>query len=82
MEKNKKIYKVNDLAKIYGVHSNTIRLYETLGFISKVKRNMNNYLIFEELHVLQIKVCRCIFSYPFTNRHIRNAAELGKFNQR
>ncbi|NMM64569.1 MerR family transcriptional regulator [Clostridium sp. P21] len=73
MEKNKKIYKINDLAKIYGVHSNTIRLYEKLGFISKAKRNVNNYRIFEELHVLQIKVCRCIFGYPFTNKCIRNA---------
>lgn len=68
-----KIYKVIDLARMYGIHSNTIRLYEKLGFISKAKRNINNYRIFGELHVLQIKVCRCIFGYPFTNKHIRNA---------
>jgi hypothetical protein len=29
--------------------------------------------MFEELHVLQIKVCRCIFGYPFTTKSIRNA---------
>ncbi|WPC43829.1 MerR family transcriptional regulator [Clostridium sp. JS66] len=73
MEKNKKIYNVIGLARIYGIHPNTVRLYEKLGFISKAKRNVNNYRIFEELHVLQIKVCRCIFGYPFINRHIRNA---------
>ncbi|AKN31528.1 MerR family transcriptional regulator [Clostridium carboxidivorans P7] len=73
MEKKKKIYNVIGLARIYGIHPNTVRLYEKLGFISKAKRNMNNYRIFEELHVLQIKVCRCIFGYAFTNRHIRNA---------
>ncbi|OAA92411.1 MerR family transcriptional regulator [Clostridium ljungdahlii] len=74
MEKKAKIYKVIDLARIYGIHPNTIRLYEKLGFISKAKRNMNNYRIFEELHALQIKVCRYILGYPFTNKHIRNAS--------
>ncbi|MCX8131591.1 MAG: MerR family DNA-binding transcriptional regulator [Clostridia bacterium] len=73
MQKNKKSYNAIDLAKMFGIHPNTIRLYEKLGFISQAQRNTNNYRMFEELHVLQMKVCRSIFGYPFTNRRIRNA---------
>ncbi len=73
MKKNIKIYHTIDLAKMYDVHPNTIRLYEKLRFISHAQRKENNYRIFEELHVLQVKVCRCIFGYPFTNRSIRKA---------
>ncbi len=73
MQENKKIYNAIDLAKMFCIHSNTIRLYEKLGFISKAERNTNNYRMFEELHILQINVCRCIFGYPFTNKRIRNA---------
>jgi len=68
-----KIYTPTELAKIYNIHSNTIRLYERLGYISTPERAANNYRIFTELHMLQIKICRCIFGYPFTNRNIRNA---------
>jgi DNA-binding transcriptional MerR regulator len=73
VQENRKIYNAADLAKMYGIHPNTIRLYERLGFISQAQRNTNNYRMFEELHAWQIKVCRCIFGYPYTNRRIRNA---------
>lgn len=68
-----KKYTTMELAKIYHIHPNTIRLYERLGYISAPERAANNYRIFTKLHILQIKICRCIFGYPFTNRNIRNA---------
>jgi len=73
MQKNKNSYKPIELANLYSIHSNTIRLYERLGYISPADRNRNNYREFNKLHVLQVKICRCIFGYPFTNRRIRNA---------
>ncbi len=73
MQINKKSYNAIDLARMFGIHPNTVRLYEKLGFISQAKRTENNYRNFEELHVLQMKVCRYIFGYPYTNRKIRNA---------
>jgi len=73
MQKNKKSYKPIELANLYNIHPNTIRLYERLGYISPAKRCKNNYREFSQLHVMQIKICRCIFGYPFTNRRIRNA---------
>lgn len=68
-----KTYLPTDLAKMYKLHSNTIRLYETLNYISPAIRRANNYRVFTYLHVLQVKICRCIFGYPFTNRRIRDA---------
>jgi len=66
-------YTPNDLAKMYHLHSNTIRLYEKLNYISPALREKNNYRVFTDHHVLQVKICRCIFGYPFTNRRIRDA---------
>lgn len=68
-----KKYTTIELANIYHIHPNTIRLYERLNYISTPERAANNYRIFTELHILQIKICRCIFGYPFTNRNIRDA---------
>lgn len=73
MQQNKKFYKPVELAALYGIHPNTIRLYERLGYISPAERTTTNYRKFTKLHVLQIKICRCIFGHPFTNRRIRNA---------
>lgn len=67
-----KIYQPIDLARMFDVHPNTIRLYEKSSYISKAARNQNGYREFTELHVLQLQICRCIFGYPFTKRHIRD----------
>ncbi|KAB1436009.1 MerR family transcriptional regulator [Candidatus Galacturonibacter soehngenii] len=66
-------YTSSELANLYQIHPNTIRLYERLGYITPSKRSANNYRVFTKLHVLQVKICRCIFGYPFTNKTIRNA---------
>lgn len=66
------MYLTKQLAARFGLHPNTIRLYERLGYISPAQRRENNYRCFGELHVLQVKVCRSIFGYPFFNRHIRD----------
>lgn len=68
-----KTYTPSELAKIYRIHPNTVRLYERLGYLSMAERNSNNYRVFTELHALQTKICRCIFGYPFTTRSIRDA---------
>ena len=67
------IYRPIDLAKLFGVHPNTIRLYERLGYLTKAERSEHGYRMFTDLQLLQLKLCRCIFGYPFTNRRIRNA---------
>ncbi|SKC73518.1 MerR family transcriptional regulator [Maledivibacter halophilus] len=73
MGKTTKFFSTSELAKMYNLHPNTIRLYEHLGYISLAQRKDNNYRIFTELHVLQVKICRCIYGYPFFNKRIRDA---------
>lgn len=69
--KNDKKYKTIDLARIYDIHPNTIRLYEKLGYISTAIRKNNNYREFNYLHFLQLRICRYIFGFPFTTQCIR-----------
>ncbi len=44
-------YTTSEVAKIIGIHPNTVRLYEEWGFISKVERKENGYRIFTDLHI-------------------------------
>lgn len=74
MPDSQNTYKPSDLAKLFGIHSNTIRLYERMGYISPAERKDNNYRAYSDMHILQMKVCRCIFGYPWTTTRIRNAA--------
>lgn len=69
--KDRKNYKPSDIAKMFSVHSNTVRLYEKLGFLSEAPRNENGYRVYTEIHVSQMRICRCIFGYSFSNRRIR-----------
>nr|UWI50780.1 MerR family DNA-binding transcriptional regulator [Clostridioides difficile] len=71
-----KKYKPIELARMFNLHPNSIRFYEEVGYISKAKRKENNYREFEEYHVLQLKICRYIFGYQFTNSIIRNTGNL------
>lgn len=71
-----KTYLPSELARIFDIHPNTVRLYEKLGYISKALRKPNGYREFTERHLLQLKICRHIFGYPFKSRRIRNAGNL------
>jgi DNA-binding transcriptional MerR regulator len=44
-------YSTKEVADIIGVHPNTVRMYEDIGFISKPVRKKNGYRVFTGLHV-------------------------------
>lgn len=69
-----KCLKTTDLAREEGLHPNTIRFYEKIGLISPAPRAKNGYRIFNMHHLYQLKVCRCIYGAPWTNRAIRDSA--------
>lgn len=52
------IYKTNEVAKLIGIHPNTVRMYEEMGFVAKAPRKENGYRIFFDLHVDQFKLAR------------------------
>ncbi len=69
-----KPYRTIDLARAAGVHPNTVRLYERIGFISPVPRARNGYRVFAEKHLCQIRICRCVFDHSYLGRRLRAAS--------
>lgn len=69
-----KTYRTNEVAKIIGIHPNTVRMYEDLGLISKPLRQGNGYRIFTELHIKQFKLARTAFQVEVLQNGLRKKA--------
>lgn len=83
-----RIYKTSEVAKIVGVHSNTVRLYEKLELIPEVKRLQNGYRIFTDYHIKQFILARTAFKVEILQNGLRkkmiNVVKLsakGKFEE-
>lgn len=70
-----KTYSSTEMARLFDVHPNTIRLYERIGYIGKAIRRENNYREFTEKHVMQLHISRAVMAYPFTNHGIRSTGK-------
>lgn len=71
---NLNCYTTHQIAEYAGVCVNTVRNYEKYGFISKSIRKENGYRIFTDIHKLQMKICRLIFTPPYVNKVVRKAS--------
>jgi DNA-binding transcriptional MerR regulator len=67
----KKTYTTSEVAHIIGVHPNTVRLYETLELIPKVKRKKNGYRTFTDFHIEQFKLARTAFQVEVLQNGLR-----------
>lgn len=74
MKKELATYTTTTVAKSIGVHSNTIRKYEELGFITKPARKPNGYRVFTELHLCQVKLIRTAFKVELVQNNLRKEA--------
>lgn len=63
-------YYVKEIAEKTGVKAGTIRFYEKIGFLEPVARMSNQYRVFNEHHVYQIRVCSLVFG-GFVNTRLR-----------
>ena len=54
-------YRTSEIAKIIGIHPNTVRLYEELELIPKPDRMPNGYRVFTDLHIEQFRLARLAF---------------------
>lgn len=57
--------KTSDIAKILGVHVNTVRLYEESGFLPPIPRGENGYRLYSSLHLEQAKLVRLTLHWPY-----------------
>ena len=53
-----KTYRTAEVAKMIGIHPNTVRLYEKLHLIPKVERRQNHYRVFTDFHIAQFRLAR------------------------
>lgn len=56
--------KTSDLATRFGVHPNTVRLYEAKGYLSPVPRSKNGYRMFTPRHVEQMRLALMALGGP------------------
>ncbi|WP_315108298.1 MerR family transcriptional regulator [Clostridium intestinale] len=81
-------YKTSEVARIIGIHPNTVRLYEKFGLIPKAERKANGYRVFTDFHVEQIKLARTALEVEVLQKGLRKqcisiikTSALGKFNE-
>lgn len=83
-----KTYKTSEIAKIIGVHPNTVRMYEDLALIPKPMRKENGYRVFTDMHIDQFKLARIAFQIEVLQNGLRKkilsvvkASALGHFDE-
>lgn len=69
-----KQYKTIDVARIIGIHVNTVRLYEKCALIPKPERLPNGYRVFTDLHVEQFKLARAALRVEVLQNGLRKQA--------
>jgi len=67
-------YKTTEVARIIGIHPNTVRLYEKLHLIPKVNRASNGYRIFTDFHIEQFRLARTALKVEILQNGLRKKA--------
>ena len=64
-------YTTTDVAKIIGIHPNTVRMYEEWGLIPLAERKANGYRIFTDFHIEQLRLARIAFQIEVLQNGLR-----------
>lgn len=67
-------YGTGQVARLMGVHPNTVRLYEKAGLIAPARRLENGYRRFDDEHVVQFAIARCAFRAEILQNGLRKDA--------
>lgn len=67
-------YKTTEIAKIIGIHPNTVRMYEKLELVPEVEREENGYRIFTDFHIDQFKLARAALQVEILQNGLRKKA--------
>jgi len=67
-------YKTSEVARIIGIHPNTVRLYEELKLIPKPVRQQNGYRVFTDFHLEQFKLARTALRVEVLQNGLRKKA--------
>lgn len=69
-----KTYKTSEIAAACGIHPNTARLYEALGYLPAVPRTANGYRVYTALHLEHIRLVRTALKSTWLGGGIRRKA--------
>lgn len=64
-------YSTSEVAKLIGIHPNTVRMYEAWGLIPKAERKANGYRIFTDFHLEQLRLARVAFQMEVLQNGLR-----------
>ena len=64
-------YTTSEVAKIIGIHPNTVRMYEEWGLIPPAERKPNGYRIFTDFHIKQLQLARIAFQIEVLQNGLR-----------
>ena len=64
-------YTTSDVAKIIGVHPNTVRQYEEWGLLPSIERKANGYRTFTDFHIEQLRLARLAFQIEVLQNGLR-----------
>lgn len=67
-------YRTSEIANLTGLHPNTIRFYEEIGFLTKPARLPNGYRIYTPLHLEQVRFARLVLRAEVLQNGLRNLA--------
>ena len=67
-------YSTSEVARVIGIHPNTVRLYEEYQLIPKPERRSNGYRIFTDQHIEQLKLARTLLSIEVLQNGLRKLA--------
>lgn len=67
-------YRTSEIANLTGLHPNTIRLYEEIGFLTKPRRLPNGYRVYTDLHLGQVRLIRLALRAEVLQNGLRKQA--------
>lgn len=71
MNKEHITYSTSQIAKIAGLHPNTVRKYEEWGLIQKPERKNNGYRVYNDIHIKQFELARKAFQIEVLQAGLR-----------
>jgi len=69
-----KTYRTGEIAALAGLHPNTIRLYEEVGFLTKPDRLPNGYRVYTDMHLEQVLFARIALRAEVLQNGLRKTA--------
>ena len=64
-------YTTSEIAKIAGLHPNTVRRYEEWGLIQKPERKKNGYRVYKDIHIKQFELAKKAFEIEILQADLR-----------